>query len=81
MLENKRHIFSPPLRPSVQVTKLPTTFFKFLRVPLTYLDRWLAFFTNPTELYFLTYAPRLTKEYKHTCALYRTRDLVALFWL
>ena len=46
MLELKRHIINPPLRPSVQVTKLPTTVFMFLRVPLTQLDRWLAFFTK-----------------------------------
>ena len=32
--------------PTVQVKKLPTTFFMFLRVPLTHLDRWLAFFTK-----------------------------------
>ena len=46
MLELKRHIINPPLWPSVQVTKLPTTVFMFLRVPLTQLDRWLAFFTK-----------------------------------
>ena len=46
MLEFKRHIINPPLWPSVQVTKLPTTFFMFLRVPLTQLDRWQAFFTK-----------------------------------
>ena len=46
MLEFKHHILNPPLWPSVQVTKLPTTFFMFLRVPLTHLDRWLAFFTK-----------------------------------
>ena len=46
MLEFKRHILNPPLWPSVQVTKLPTKFFMFLRVPLTHLDRWLAFFTK-----------------------------------
>ena len=46
MLEHKRHILNPPLWPAVQVTKLPTTFFMFLRVPLTHLDRWLAFFTK-----------------------------------
>ena len=38
--------FKSTLVPSVQVTKLPTTFFMFLRVPLTHLDRWLAFFTK-----------------------------------
>ena len=46
MLEFKRHIINPPLWLSVQVTKLPTTFFMFLRVPLTQLDRWLAFFSK-----------------------------------
>ena len=46
MLELKRHIINPPLWPSVQVTKLPATFFMFLRFPLTHLDRWLAFFTK-----------------------------------
>ena len=33
----------PPQQPPVQVTKLPTTFFVFLRVPLTHLGRWFAF--------------------------------------
>ena len=33
----------PPQRPPVQVTKLPTTLFVFLRVPLTHLGRWFAF--------------------------------------
>ena len=45
MPEFRRHIFNAPLWSSVQVTKLPT-FFIFLRVPLTHLDRWLAFFTK-----------------------------------
>ena len=46
MLKFKRHILNPSLWPSVQVKKLPTTFFMFLRVPLTHLHRWLAFFTK-----------------------------------
>ena len=45
MLEhNVTHMLNPPLWLSVQLAKLPTTFFMFLRVPLTHLDRWLAFF-------------------------------------
>ena len=31
---------------SVRVTKLPTTFFMFTKVPSTYLDQWLALSTN-----------------------------------
>ena len=31
---------------SNEVKKLPTTFVTFLRVLLTHLDRWLAFFTK-----------------------------------
>ena len=30
----------------LMVKKLLTTFFMFLRVPVTHLDRWLAFFTK-----------------------------------
>ena len=30
----------------VRVTKLPTTFFMFTKVPSTYLDQWLALSTN-----------------------------------
>ena len=56
MLEQKRHILKAPLWPSVQVTKLPTTFFMFLRVPLTHLDRWLTFSQNAHGI---TDAPRL----------------------
>ena len=33
----------PQQRPPVQVTKLPTTLFAFLRVPLTHLGRWFAY--------------------------------------
>ena len=38
--------FNPPWIVPVQVTKLPTTFFMFTKVPSTYLDQWLALSTN-----------------------------------
>ena len=38
--------FNPPWIVPVRVTKLPTTFFMFTKVPSTYLDQWLALSTN-----------------------------------
>jgi len=38
--------FNPTWIVPVRVTKLPTTFFMFTKVPSTYLDQWLALSTN-----------------------------------
>ena len=38
--------FNPLWIVPVRVTKLPTTFFMFTKVPSTYLDQWLALSTN-----------------------------------
>ena len=51
--------FNPPWIVPVRVTKLPTTFFMFTKVPSTYLDQWLALSTNfPRE-----YTCSLTKNW------------------
>ena len=43
--------FNPPWIVPVRVTKLPTTFFMFTKVPSTYLDQWLALSINfPRDL-------------------------------
>ena len=43
--------FNPPRIVPVRVTKLPTTFFMFTKVPSTYLDQWLALSINfPRDL-------------------------------
>ena len=43
----------------VRVTKLPTTFFMFTKVPSTYLDQWLALSTN----FLREYTCSLTRSY------------------
>ena len=43
----------------VRVTKLPTTFFMFTKVPSTYLDQWLALSTNFPREYTCSLTKRL----------------------
>ena len=77
--------FNLPWIVPVLVTKLPTTFFRFTRVPSTYLDQWLALSSNFPREYTCSLT-RLTNKTDYI-KLYAVRgrslilDCTVYFWL